>query len=127
MPYCWALDLVTEETFFTVRVRARSKAKRMMRSQPFSVNSAVCRATSLPGPRPLRFRPPRPAYSPSLFSRTTTQSSSVLSALRSGDWTPGRNFTGRMLAHWSKFWVMFRRRPQRLMWSGTFSQPTAPK
>ena len=52
MPYCWALDLVTLETFFTVRVRARSNAKRMMRSQPFSVNSAVCRATSLPGPRP---------------------------------------------------------------------------
>ena len=25
-----------------------------------------------------------------------------------------------MLAHWSKFWVMFSRRPHRLMWSGTF-------
>ena len=51
MPYCWALLLVTLETFLTRRVRARSKAKRMIRSQPFSVNSAVCRATSLPGPR----------------------------------------------------------------------------
>ena len=36
----------------------------MIRSQPFSVNSAVCSATSLPGPRALRFRPPSPAYSP---------------------------------------------------------------
>ena len=99
----------------------------MIRSQPFSVNSAVCSATSLPGPRALRFRPPSPAYSPSLFSRTTTQSSSVPPALRSGLWMPGRNLTGRTLAHWSKFWVMFSRRPHRLMWSGTFPHPTAPK
>ena len=127
MPYCWALDLVTEETFLTLRVRARSNANRMIRSQPFSVNRAVCRATSLPGPRPDRLRPPKPAYSPSLFSRTTTQSSSTSSALRSGLTTPGRNFTGRMLAHWSKFWVMLSRRPHRLTWSGTFFQPTAPK
>ena len=127
MPYCWALDLVTLDTFFTVRVRARSNAKRMIRSQPLSVNNAVCSATSLPGPRALRLRPPRPAYSPSLFSRTTTQSSSVSSALRSGETTPGKNFTGRMLAHWSKFWVMFSRRPHSETWSGTVGQPTAPK
>ena len=127
MPYCWALLLVTLETFLTRRVRARSKAKRMIRSQPFSVNRAVCRATSLPGPRPARLRPPRPAYSPSLFSRTTTQSSSVSSALRSGETTPGWKCTGRTLAHWSKFWQMFSRRPHRLMWSGTVGQPTAPK
>ena len=127
MPYCWALDFVTLETFLTVRVRARSKAKRMMRSQPFSVNREDWTATSLPGPRPARFRPPSPAYSPSLFSRTTTQSSSVSSALRSGETTPGRKRTGRMLAHWSKFWVMFSRSPHRDTWSGTFSHPTAPK
>ncbi len=127
MPYCWALDLVTEETFLRGRVRARSNANRMIRSQPFSVNRAVCRATSLPGPRPARLRPPKPAYSPSLFSRTTTQSSSVWSALRSGETTPGWKCTGRTLAHWSKFWQIRSRRPHRLMWSGTVGQPTAPK
>ena len=127
MPYCWALLLVTLETFFTRRVRARSKAKRMIRSQPFSVNSAVCSATSLPGPRADRLRPPSPAYSPSLFSRTTTQSRWVSSALRSGDTTPGWKCTGRTLAHWSKFCVMFSRSPHSVMWSGTVGQPTAPK
>ena len=41
--------------------------------------------------RPPKLRPPKPAYSPSVFSRTTTQSRSVSSALRSGLVMPGRN------------------------------------
>src|SRR5487761_741391 len=40
MPYCWALLLVTLQTLRRARVRARSKAKRMMRSQPTSVKMA---------------------------------------------------------------------------------------
>ena len=127
MPYCWALDLVTLDTFFTVRVRARSNAKRMMRSQPFSVNSAVCRATSLPGPRPLQVASAQAGVFAFAVLPDDDPVQSVSSALRSGRRTPGRNFTGRMLAHWSKFWVMFSRRPHRLMWSGTLGQPTAPK
>ena len=127
MPYCWALLLVTLDTLRLARVRARSKAKRMMRSQPTSVNKADWTPTSPPGPRADKLRPPRPAYSPSLFSRTTTQSSSVSSAFRSGLRTPGRKRTGRTLAHWSKFWQMASRRPHKLMWSGTPGQPTAPK
>ena len=119
MPYCWALDFVTLDTFFALAVRARSKAKRMIRSQPSSVNRAVwrrprCRVRGRSG-----FGRPEPAYSPSLFSRTTTQSRSWSSALRNGETTPGRNCTGRMLAHWSKFWQMSSRSPHRLMWSGT--------
>ena len=38
-------------------------------------------------------RPPTPAYSPSVFSRTTTQSRSGLAALRNGLGTPGKNST----------------------------------
>ena len=34
MPYCWALLLVTLETLRRSRVRASSKANRMIRSQP---------------------------------------------------------------------------------------------
>ena len=99
----------------------------MIRSQPTSVNRAVSSATSPPWPRALRLRPPMPAYSPSLFSRTTTQLVPVSAGSRSGPRTPGRKVTGRTLAHRSRPWQMASRRPHRLTWSGTLGQPTAPK
>ncbi len=68
-----------------------------------------------------------PAYSPSLFSRTTTQSIRSGVASRSGLGTPGSSRTGRTQAYWSNPWQMASRSPQRLMWSGTSGQPTAPK
>ena len=45
MPNCWALDLVIEVTFLR-RLRAPSKAARMMRSQPRRVKMAVWMAIS---------------------------------------------------------------------------------
>jgi len=126
MPYCCALLFVTPVTNGRCLVRARSNANLMIRSQPVSVNSADWTATSPPRPRAASARPPSPAYSPSLFSRTTTQSSSG-PASRSGLGTPGRKRTGRTLAHWSRPWQIASRSPHRLTWSGTDGQPTAPK
>ena len=57
------------------RARASSKAKRMIRSQPVRVKIATSVPTS--SGRPRCTRPPAPAYSPSVFSRTTTQSRSA--------------------------------------------------
>ena len=45
-----------------------------------------------------RVRPPWPAYSPSEFSRTITQSRSPTPTSRSGEVTPGRIRVGRTLA-----------------------------
>ena len=87
----------------------------MIRSQPSAVKSAVWIATSRCGPRAARLRPPIPAYSPSLFSRTTTQSIRSGVASRNGLGTPGNNRTGRTQAYWSNPWQMARRSPQRLM------------
>jgi hypothetical protein len=86
----------------------------MIRSQPSSVNSPAWIAIALPGPRAPRLRPPMPAYSPSVFSRTTTQSSVSAVALRSGLGTPASSRTGRTLAYWSNPWQMARRKPHKL-------------
>ena len=40
---------------------------------------------------------------------------------------PGSTRAGRTLAYWSNGWQIASRRPQRLMWSGTSGEPTAPK
>ena len=46
MPNCMALDLVIEVSFLRGRLRAASKAARMMRSQPRRVKVLVWMATS---------------------------------------------------------------------------------
>jgi len=42
-------------------------------------------------------RPPAPAYSPSVFSRTQTMSMSAAATPASGEATPDRSLIGRML------------------------------
>ena len=81
-----ARDLVPQHQAVALRVRfgdhrqrwrglerASSNAKRMMRVTPARVKIATSVATSCGNPR--CERPPYPAYSPSEFSRTITQSS----------------------------------------------------
>lgn len=60
-------------------------------------------------------RPPTPAYSPSEFSRTITQSRSCGPQRLSGASMPGRMRVGRTFAYWSKPWQIFRRRPHSVM------------
>ena len=74
MPWRWAFDLVTTVSSLRGRERASAKAKRMMRVTPARVKIDTSVATS--SGRPRCTRPPTPAYSPSEFSRTITQSSS---------------------------------------------------
>ena len=128
MPYCWAFDLVTLVTFLRLRVSARSKAKRMIRSQPSSVKRPAWMAISLPGPRPAQIAP-ADAGVLALAVLAHHHPVHVLGASRcaAGSATPGSSRTGRMLAYWSKPWQIASRRPHRLMWSGTPGQPTAPK
>src|SRR6516165_1103026 len=83
----------------------------MMRVTPTRVKIATSVPTS--SGRPLCARPPQPAYSPSEFSRTITQSRSPTPTSRSGETTPGRIFVGRTLAYWSKPWQIGRKTPQR--------------
>ena len=96
-----------------------------MRSTPARVMIETSVATSIGRPR--WTRPPTPAYSPSEFSRTITQSSSGPVTWRSGLVIPGSTRAGRTLAYWSNGWQIASLRPQRLMWSGTSGEPTAPK
>src|SRR6516225_5361707 len=77
MAWRWAFDLVTTVRSLRGRDCASRKAKRMMRSTPARVNIATSVAASSGEPR--WTRPPTPAYSPSEFSRTITQSSSFRS------------------------------------------------
>ena len=74
MAWRWAFDLVTTVNSLRGRERASSKAKRMMRATPARVIIETSVATSIG--MPWCTRPPTPAYSPSEFSRTITQSSS---------------------------------------------------
>ena len=83
MAWRWAFDLVTTVSSLRGRDRARLKAKRMMRSTPARVNIATSVAAS--SGEPWWTRPPTPAYSPSEFSRTITQSSSLSLTSRSGE------------------------------------------
>ncbi len=124
MPCRWAFDLVTMVSSLRGRERASLKAKRMMRATPARVNIDTSVAAS--SGRPLWTRPPTPAYSPSEFSRTITQSSSGPVTLRSGLVMPGRMRVGRTLAYWSNGWQMASRRPHSVMWSGTSGAPAEP-
>ena len=83
------------------RERASSQAWRTIRSIPARVKTATSMPTSRPG-WPRWARPPTPAYSPSEFSRTITQSIARPSSGRSGPVTPGSRREGRTLAYWSK-------------------------
>ena len=123
MPWRCAFDLVTSVRCLRARLRASSKAKRWMRSTPTRVKTATSLAVSIGSPRCTR--PPTPEYSPSEFSRITTQSMSR--PLASGLFTPGSTRAGRTLAYWSKPWQIGSLSPQSDTWSGTFSLPTAPK
>jgi hypothetical protein len=94
-----------------------------MRSTPARVKVDTSSAVSIGNP--LWMRPPAPEYSPSVFSRTMTQS--ISPASRSGLVMPGRRREGLTLAYWSKPWQIGRRRPHSETWSGTPGAPTAPK
>ena len=74
MAWRWALLLVTTVSCLRGRDCASVKAKRMMRSTPTRVMIETSVATSIGWP--WWARPPTPAYSPSEFSRTMTQSRS---------------------------------------------------
>ena len=83
----WAFDLVTDVTRrFLPRRRASSKANRMTLSVPWRVKTAVWTATSWAVPACTC--PPTCAYSPSVFSRTTTTSMSPGFFPASGDRAP---------------------------------------
>ena len=124
MPKRCAFDLVTTVRPLRGRERASAKAKRMMRVTLARVNSATSVAVSCGRPR--CERPPWPAYSPSEFSRTITQSRSAGVTSLSGLVIPGRRRIGRTLAYWSRPWQIASRNPHRLTWSGTSGDPTAP-
>jgi len=68
-----------------------------MRSTPLRVKVDTSTATSLL--KPICTRPPAPEYSPSVFSRTMTQS--ICAPFLSGDGTPGSTRAGRTFAYWS--------------------------
>ena len=104
-----AFDLVTTVSSLRGRERASAKAKRMTRVTPARVKIDTSVATSSGSPRCAR--PPTPAYSPSEFSRTITQSSSGPATLRSGLTMPGRMRVGRTLAYWSNGWQIASRSP----------------
>jgi hypothetical protein len=124
MLWPWALDFVIEVTARRFCVRASSKAKRMMRSVPRRVKTAVCTATSVSVP-PCTC-PPTWAYSPSVFSRTRTMSIAFFVSAR-GVATPGKRTVGRTFAYCSKVRRMGSRRPLSVVWSGTRGWPTAPR
>ena len=120
----WALDLVITVSSLRGRDRASPKAKRMIRSTPARVMIDTSVATSIGWP--WCTRPPTPAYSPSVFSRTITQSRSAGSQRFSGASMPGRMRVGRTLAYWSKPWQIFSRRPHSVTWSGMCGSPAEP-
>lgn len=83
IPLRCALLFVTTVSCLRSRFAAVSNANRIMRSTPAREKMDVSVAISQGNPR--CERPPWPAYSPSLFSRTITQSSCPGAQLRSGD------------------------------------------
>ncbi len=120
-----ALLLVTTVSRLRGRDCASLKAKRITRSTPARVMIETSVAASIGWP--WCTRPPTPAYSPSVFSRTITQSRSFASQRFSGASMPGRMRVGRTLAYWSKPWQIFSRRPHSVMWSGMCGSPAEPK
>jgi len=97
MAWRCAFDFVTTVRSFRGRDCASLKANRMMRSTPARVNMATSVAAS--SAEPWCTRPPTPAYSPSEFSRTITQSNSLSLTLRNGLLMPGSTRVGRTLAY----------------------------
>jgi len=124
MPLRCALLLVTTVICFLGLLWAVSKAKRISRSTPCRVKIETSVAVSHFWP--LCDRPPCPAYSPSEFSRTITQSRSPCSALRKGDDVPRKILVGRTFAYCWKVWQIASRKPQREMWSGTSARSSVP-
>ena len=124
MAWRCALLLVTTVNWRRGRDRASLNAKRTMRSTPTRVMMDTSVATSIGCP--WWARPPTPAYSPSEFSRTITQSRSCGLQRLSGASMPGRMRVGRTLAYWSKPWQIFSRRPHSVMWSGMCGSPAEP-
>ena len=124
MAWRWALLLVMTVSCLRGRDSASLNAKRMMRSTPARVIMLTSVAAS--SGWPWCTRPPTPAYSPSEFSRTITQSRSAGAQRLSGASMPGRMRVGRTLAYWSNPWQIFRRRPQSVTWSGMCGSPAEP-
>lgn len=95
MPLRCALLLVTTVSILRGLCCAVSYAKRRILSTACRVKIATSVAVSHASPR--CERPPCPAYSPSLFSRTMTQSKSLQS--RSGDLVPRKTLVGLTFAY----------------------------
>src|SRR6185503_17720089 len=108
MPWRCAFDLVTSVRCLRGRLLASWNANRCTRSTPERVKVEISIATSFG--RPWCTRPPAPEYSPSVFSRTITQSRFL--GFDKGLGTPGRMRAGRTLAYWSKPWQIGSRNPQ---------------
>lgn len=113
IPFRCALLFVTTVSIFRSLFCAISNANRISRSTPWRVNIATSVAVSHGWPR--CERPPWPAYSPSVFSRTMIQSKSPGEAFRNGDSVPRKILVGRTLAYCWKGWQIARRRFQREM------------
>ncbi len=118
--------MATVKCFFDL-LRAAAKANRIILSTPTLANIDTFVAISHGCPTCVR--PPWPAYSPSVFSRTISQSSTdgSAAAATSGDVVPRKMRVGRMFAYCCSDWQIARRKSQREMWSGTSGEPTAPK
>ena len=97
----------------------------MTRSVPRRVktDSWTASSSSVPWCR----RPPISEYSPSLFSRTITMSTSSGATSRRGDGMPGHSRIGRRFTYWRNARRIGISRPHSEMWSGTSGRPTAPR
>src|SRR5437763_1896360 len=89
----------------------------MMRSTPSCVKTLDSIATS--PPRPRWARPPMPEYSPSVFSRTKSMSTSAGPLPASGQATPSSSRAGRTFAHRSRRWRISSTSSHSETWSGT--------
>jgi hypothetical protein len=97
MPFRCALLFVTTVNSFLGLFCAISNANRISRSTQCRVKIETSVAIS--HGRPRWDLPPWPAYSPSEFSRTITQSRSPSFTLRSGEVVPRKILVGRTLAY----------------------------
>ena len=118
------LDFVAEQ-MRPDRVAASSHAYCMTRSVPRRVNtdSWTASSSSVPWCR----RPPISEYSPSLFSRTITMSTSSGAMSRRGEGMPGHSRIGRRFTYCRNARRIGISRPHSEMWSGTSGRPTAPR
>ncbi len=99
---------------------ACSNAYRTMRSTPARVKTVVSTRLARARTRPA------PEYSPSMFSRTKSMSTSSGPRPASGHGTPGSSCTGRTFAHRSSPGAARSKSPQSVTSSGTAGSPTAP-